>query len=70
MTGLLKEIKGGGGGLIHDHHGKWIKGYMRNIDVAINIIVEFLALRDGLILAIQLGITQLAIELDAQVNVC
>lgn len=43
---------------------------MRNIGVAINIAVEFLALRDGLMLDIQLGITQLAVESDAQVNVC
>ena len=35
--------------------------------MATNITVEFWALRDGLILASQLGITQLLVELDAKV---
>ena len=61
--------KAGGGGLICDHQGKWIKGYMRHIDVATSIIAEFWALRDGLMLASQLGITQLLVELDAKVIV-
>ena len=43
--------KAGGGGLICDHQGKWIKGYMRHIDVATSIIAKFWALRDGLMLA-------------------
>ena len=59
--------KAEGGGLIRDCHGNWVKGYMRNIGVATNITVEFWALRDGLILASQLGITQLLVELDAKV---
>nr|POE81434.1 hypothetical protein CFP56_05933 [Quercus suber] len=42
---------------------------MRNIGVATNITTEFWALRDGLILASQLGITQLLVELDAKVVV-
>ncbi|XP_065636881.1 uncharacterized protein LOC136070625 [Quercus suber] len=42
---------------------------MRNIGVATNITAEFWALRDGLILASQLGITQLRVELDAKVVV-
>ena len=35
--------------------------------MATNITAEFWALRDGLILASQLGITQLLVELDAKV---
>ena len=61
--------KEGGGGLIRDHHGSWVKGYMRNIGFASNIIAEFWALKDGLMLASQLGITQLLVELDAKVVV-
>ena len=61
--------KAGGGGLIRDCQGTWVKGYMRNIGVATNIIVEFWALRDGLILALKLGITHLLVELDAKVVV-
>ncbi|XP_075663469.1 uncharacterized protein LOC142633081 [Castanea sativa] len=59
----------GAGGLIRDHSGNWIKGYMRNIGVATSIIAEFWALRDGLLLASQLGINHLIIELDAKVIV-
>ncbi|XP_075662951.1 uncharacterized protein LOC142632433 [Castanea sativa] len=42
---------------------------MRNIGVATSIIAEFRALRDGLLLASQLGINRLIIELDAKVIV-
>ena len=48
---------------------EWVKGYMRNFGVATNITAEFWALRDDLILASQLGITQLLVELDAKVVV-
>ena len=64
---LGNSRKAEGGGLIRDCHGNWVKGYMRNIGVATNITAEFWALRDGLILASQLGITQLLVELDAKV---
>ena len=59
----------GGGGLIRDHDGKWVKGFMRNIGQATSVAVEFWALRDGLMLAAQLGINHLHVELDAQVVV-
>ncbi|XP_065629619.1 uncharacterized protein LOC136067528 [Quercus suber] len=42
---------------------------MRYIGVSTSIIAEFWALRDGLTLASQLGITHLAVELDAKVIV-
>ena len=54
----------GGGGLIRDHNGKWVKGFMRNIGKTTSV-----ALRDGLMLAAQLGINHLHVELDAQVVV-
>ena len=43
--------KAGGGGLILDSQGKWVKGYMRKIGMATSVEAEFWALRDGLILA-------------------
>ena len=43
--------KAGRGGLIRDHQGKWVKGYVRHIGFASSIIVEFWALKDGLLLA-------------------
>lgn len=49
--------KAGRGGLIRDHHGKCVKGHKRHIGIASSIIVEFQALRDGLLLASQLGIS-------------
>ena len=42
---------------------------MRHIGIATSIIAEFWALRDGLVLASQLGITQLLVELDVEVIV-
>ena len=59
----------GGGDLIRDHDGKWVKGFMRNIGQATSVAVEFWALTDGLMLAAQLGINHLHVELDAQVVV-
>ena len=61
--------KVGGEGLIRDSCGRWIKGYMRYFGINTSIIAEFWALRDGLTLASQLGITHLAVELDAKVVV-
>ena len=59
----------GGGGLIRDYYGSWVKGYMRHIGFASSITVKFWALKDGLLLASQLGISQLLVELDAKVVV-
>ena len=59
--------KARGGGLIRDHHGSWVKGYMRHIGFTSSIAAEFWALKDGLMLASQLGINQLLVELDAKV---
>lgn len=61
--------KAGGGGLIRDSQGQWVKGHMRNIGVATTITAEFWALRDGLVLASQLGVTQLLVELNAKIIV-
>ena len=61
--------KASGGGLIHDHHGSWVKGYMRHIGFTSSTAIEFWALKDGLMLASQLDITQLLVELDAKVVV-
>ena len=61
--------KAGGGGLIRNCNGNWVKGFRRKIGVATSIIAEFWALRDGLLLAAQLGITHLIVELDAKVIV-
>ena len=54
---LGNPSKVGGGGLTRDHQGMWVKGYMRHIGFASNIIAEFWVLKDGLLLASQLGIS-------------
>ena len=61
--------KAGGGGVIRDYHGDWVKGFSRSIGHTTSVMAEWWALRDGLNLAIQLGISQLEIELDAKVIV-
>ena len=58
-----------GGGVIKDCHGGWVKGFSRSIGHATSVMAEWWALRDGLILAIQLGINQLEVELESKVIV-
>ena len=59
--------KAGGGGVIRDCEGRWMRGFVRSIGDTTSIIAEFWALRDGLLLAGQLGVQNLVIELDAKV---
>ena len=59
--------RAGGGGVIRDSAGKWVRGFARSIGSTTSIIAEFWALRDGLQLAIQLGVQYLEVELDAKV---
>ena len=61
--------KAGGGGIIRDSQGAWVKGYARSIGFTSSIMAELWALRDGLRLADHLGIWQLEVELDAMVIV-
>jgi len=44
-----------------------VKGYMRKIGLATNVTSEFWSLRDRLILASQLGISHLVVELVAKI---
>ena len=55
--------------MIRDSHGDWVKGYSRSIGHTTSVLAEWWALRDGLILATQLGVDQLDVELDAKVIV-
>ena len=61
--------KAGGGGVIRDSEGRWMRGFARSIGVTTSIMAEFWALRDGLLLAGQIGVQNLVIELDAKVVV-
>ena len=61
--------RAGGGGLIRNSDGVWIRGYSRSIGYTTSVMTELWALRDGLTLAIQLGIRNLEVKLDAKVIV-
>ena len=58
--------KAGGGGL-RDNAGFWVKGFSRSLGTGTSMLAECWALRDGLFLAIQLGIQNLEVESDAKV---
>lgn len=51
---------------MRDSLGNWVKGFSGSIGHATSMIAQFSALRDGLILASQLGIQNIEIELDAK----
>ena len=59
----------GAGGLIRNSSGEWVKGFARSVGFATSVTAEFWALRDGLILASQLGLQQIEVEIDAKVVV-
>jgi len=39
----------GGGGLIRNEDGEWVKGYVRAISCATSVAAELWALRDGFV---------------------
>ena len=61
--------KAGGGGIIRDSEGRWVKGFARSIGFTTSIIAELWALTDGLLLADQIGVQKLWTELYAKVVV-
>ena len=58
-----------GGGIIRNHLGDWVGGFSRAIGYTTSVQAELRALKDGLILAIDLGILNLEIEMDSLVAV-
>ena len=58
--------KAGGGGVIRDSVGRWVKGFSRSIWLATSVMAKCWALRDGLSLATQLGIQNIVVKLDAK----
>ena len=51
--------------MIRDHFSHWIKGFSRVLGTTNNFIAELWALRDGLIIVKDLGLSNLIVELDA-----
>nr|POE84494.1 putative ribonuclease h protein [Quercus suber] len=62
-------IKAGGGGVLWDSNGNWVAGFMRKLGSMSSILAKLWALKDGLLLARQLDILNVNIELDADVLV-
>ncbi|XP_028071512.1 uncharacterized protein LOC114273895 [Camellia sinensis] len=54
------------GGVIRDWMGCWVAGFVRNIGVASAMEAECWALRDGLKLAMDLGLSGICVETDAK----
>ena len=57
----------GGGGLIRNEKGEWVKGYARAIGITTSVAAKLWALRDGICLCIALKLPAVEIELDAKV---
>ncbi|KAM3711227.1 hypothetical protein ACJW31_01G091900 [Castanea mollissima] len=56
--------KAGGGGILRDHDGNWVKGFTRAIGLASSPIAELWLLRDGLFMCNNLNIQSLLVEMD------
>lgn len=61
------QLRAGGGVVLRDSNGQWLKGFGRFFSATNSLKVEAWALRDSHSLARDLGITYLLIKLDAKV---
>ncbi|KAK9998875.1 hypothetical protein SO802_018478 [Lithocarpus litseifolius] len=59
-------IKASGGGILRCSNGDWIAGFARKLRNISSTMDELWALRDGLIMAKQLGIVNICIEMDVE----
>lgn len=64
--GSLRNGLAACGGLLHNHHGHFIKGYHYNLGVASSILVELWGLIHGLRLAKSMHMSSLVVELDSK----
>ena len=62
-------LAGGGGGLIRNEKGEWVKGYARVIGTTTSAAAELWALRDGIRLCIVLKLPAVVVELDSELVV-
>jgi ribonuclease HI len=58
-------VGGGGGGVLRDCRGAWVRGFSRHIDYASSVQAELRALLDGLLMTVELNIPYLEIEMDS-----
>ena len=59
----------GGGGLIRNDKGEWVKGFAHAIRTTTSVAAELWAPRDGIRLCIALKLTAVVIELDSKLVV-
>ena len=56
----------GCGGVVRDEHGKWVRGFARQIGLTTSFVAELWWLRDELLMCYNLNIFSLIVELDAK----
>lgn len=56
----------GAGGVVRDANGNWIEGFGRKLRQVESLMAEFWALREGLNMALDLGIHSIMLEPDAR----
>lgn len=56
----------GGGGVIIDEYGNWVVGFTRKVERASSFITKAWALRDDLLLCIQMNLSDVIVKLDAK----
>ncbi|XP_050263906.1 uncharacterized protein LOC126708133 [Quercus robur] len=66
-SSLGNSSAAGGGGILRDASGNWVQAFSRNIGTTTSFMAEIWALRDGLLMCLNLGINALEVELDARV---
>lgn len=54
------------GGLIRDHQGRWLRGFMHNIGSCSTVEAEAWAVMQGLNVAVQLGVRNIVVESDSK----
>ena len=54
------------GGVVRDEHGRWVRGFARQIGLTTSFMAELWGLKDGLLMCYNLNIFSLIVELDAK----
>ncbi|CAL5428867.1 unnamed protein product [Camellia sinensis] len=63
--GATNENHAAAGDIIRDNHGNWVSGFCRFLDKTNSLTTELWTLRDGLKLALDMGLTPIEVESDA-----
>ena len=61
--------KAGGGGVLRDSNGNWVRGFSSSFGITSSIQAELRALKDGLVMALELNVLYLVVEMDSLVAV-